>query len=227
MTEANPRRTQADRRERTRRAVLEAAARRLSTHGYANLVLERVANEAGYSRGAVYHLFANKEELALAVVRWVEETWEADVGHAAAGEVDPVDALMTMAERHAVFCRREVARVLLTLRVEFAGQDHPVGQAIAAILDRLDGTCADLIAAGRASGAIPPGPPPRHTAAAYTAIMEAVGIELAGQAPHDLELMGRAVRGVLGLPPTPIVTDSPSGAGSAATPVHTDREVRR
>lgn len=179
--------------------MLEAAARRLSTHGYANLLLERVAGEAGYSRGAVYHLFANKEDLALAVVAWVEETWAAEVGRRAAEESDPVDRLMTLAREHAVFCRRDVARVLLTLRVEFAGQDHPVGRAISAIVEQLDTECADLIAAARASGAIPPGPPPRETAAAYTAVVEAIGIELAGQTPYDAELVERAVRGLLGL----------------------------
>ncbi|GAA1566238.1 TetR/AcrR family transcriptional regulator [Actinomadura kijaniata] len=207
MTEAKPRRRQADRRARTRSALLEAAARQLSTHGFANLALERVAREAGYTRGAVYHLFASKEELALAVVEWVRRTWEAEVGHLVAGEADPVDALMALARGHAVFCRRDVARVLLTLRVEFAGQDHPVGRAIAGIIDRLDATCAGLIAAGRTDGTIPPGPPPEQTAAAYTAIVEAVGIELAGQAPHDIELIDRAVRGVLGLPPVSTVTD--------------------
>lgn len=197
---------------RTRSALLEAAARRLSTHGYANLAVERVAGEAGYTRGAVYHLFANKEELALAVVTWVEETWEAEVGHLVAGEAEPLEALMTLARGHAIFCRRDVARVLLTLRVEFAGQDHPVGRAIAEIIDRLDSDCADLIAAGRARGAIPPGPPPKQTAAAYTAIVEAVGIELAGQAPYDIELVDRAVRGVLGLTPVARSSTAPAGA---------------
>ncbi|GAA4905030.1 TetR family transcriptional regulator [Stackebrandtia albiflava] len=200
MTEPKPRRTQAERRARTRDALLEAAARRLSTHGYANLMLERVARDAGYSRGAVYHLFTNKEELALAVVTWVRDTWEAEVGRFAAAQTDPVEALTTIAHRHAVFCRRDVARVLMTLRVEFAGQEHPVGAAITEIIDRLDSECAALIAAGRANGTIPAGPPPRQTAAAYTAVVEAVGIELAGQDPHDITLMDRAARGVLGLP---------------------------
>src|SRR6266705_6106775 len=82
--------TQADRRARTRGALLEAAARGLSRDGYANLVLERVASEAGYTRGALYHLFANKEELALAVLAWVDETWWAEVGRLFADGTDQV-----------------------------------------------------------------------------------------------------------------------------------------
>lgn len=197
------RRTQADRRARTRRALLEAAARGLSTYGYANLVLERVAADAGYSRGALYHLFASKEDLALEVVRWVEETWTAEVGDPAGAEADPVDALMAIARGHAVYCRREAAAVMMTLRVEFTGQDHPIDRAMSEIVDGLAADCAGLIAAGRRSGAIPPGPPPAETAAAYLGVLEAVGIELAGRAPHDVELTVRAVRGLLGLPPPP------------------------
>jgi AcrR family transcriptional regulator len=221
---ARARRRQADRRLRTRNALLEAAARGLSKYGYANLVLERVASEAGYSRGALYHLFANKEDLALAVVKWVEETWDAEVGHLAAEEADPVDALLAIARGHAVYCRRDVARVMMTLRVEFTGQDHPVGQAITEIVGRLVADCAGLIAAGRNSGAIPPGPPPREMASAYLGVLEAVGIQLAGQAPYDTQLAERAVRGVLGLPPIPLSTD-PGSDRAALPPAHTDKEI--
>jgi AcrR family transcriptional regulator len=195
------RRTQAERRSRTRSALLEAAAREFSTYGYANASLERVAREAGYTRGALYHQFAGKEELALAVVAWVDETWTAEVGALGSDETDPVEALLAMAWGHAVYCRREVARVMMTLRVEFTGQDHPVGRAIEDALGPLEVECAALITDGRASGVIPPGPPAREVASAYLVVLEAVGIEFAGRPPYDVELALRAVHGVLGLPP--------------------------
>ncbi|MFB9388409.1 TetR/AcrR family transcriptional regulator [Streptomyces coeruleoprunus] len=210
------RRTQAERRARTRAALLEAAARGLSRYGYANLMLDRVAREAGYTRGALYHLFANKEELALAVVRWVDETWSAEVGRLAAQETDPVEALLATARGHAVYCRRDVARVMMTLRVEFAGQDHPVGRLIEKIIDDALDSIGEQIAAARAAGSLPPGPPPRETARAYVGAVEGIGILLAGHAPHDAELIERAVRGVLGLPPTPTGTTGPGGG----TPAH-------
>ena len=193
------RRTQADRRARTRSALLEAAARGFSRYGYANLRLERVAADAGYTRGALYHLFANKEDLALAVVKWVDETWHEEVGGLADAEADPVDALIAIARGHAVYCRRDVARVLMTLRIEFTGQEHPVGRAIEEVAERLITDCADRIVAGRDSGRLPPGPPPRETALAYVGALQGLVILLAGQAPHDVELAERAVRGVLGL----------------------------
>lgn len=194
-----PRRTQADRRAQTRGALLEAAARGLSRHGYANLVLERVASEAGYSRGALYHLFTGKEDLALAVVDWVERTWYEEIGPLISDVRDPVAALIGVVRGHAVYCRRDVARVMMTLRVEFSGQEHPVGRAVQAAVRRVVRDCTKLIAAGRASGAIPPGPPPRVLAVAVVGAVEGLVISLAGKAPFDEELAAKTVVGLLGL----------------------------
>ena len=202
-TAVRARPTQADRRARTRNALLEAAARGLSRYGYANLVLERVASEAGYTRGALYHQFTGKEELALAVVRWVEETWYAEIGQLIAEAADPLEALIAAARGHAVFCRRDVARVMMTLRVEFSDQDHPVGRVVKEALDRVLGLGTELIAAGRQTGAIPPGPPPRVMALAYLGAVEGLVISLAGEAPFDEILAEQIVRGLFGLPPTP------------------------
>ncbi|MGW7056185.1 TetR/AcrR family transcriptional regulator [Streptomyces sp. NPDC054887] len=96
------RRTQADRRLRTRTALLESAARGLSRFGYGNLVLEQVAKDAGYTRGALYHQFKDKQELTLAVIDWVMETWDREVGRSVEQQPDPVAALLTLARGHAV-----------------------------------------------------------------------------------------------------------------------------
>lgn len=199
MTTARPRATQAERRARSRSALLEAAARGLSRYGYGNLVLEDVAREAGYTRGALYHQFRDKEDLALAVLEWVNETWWREVGLPAEAEPDPVSSLITLARGHAVYCRRDVARVMMALRVEFSGQDHPVGREIKRVSERLMKRCAGLVSAGRRAGSIPPGPPPRAVALAYWGALEGAVIALAGQAPHDELLAARAVAGVLGL----------------------------
>ncbi len=94
----------------------------------------------------------------------------------------------------------------MVLRVEFTGQDNPVGRAITEIVDRLHADFTQLIALGRASGAIPPGPPPSDTAGALLSALESVAIEVAGRAPYDTELVERAVRGLLGLPPPAVPT---------------------
>ncbi|HEX8075495.1 MAG TPA: TetR/AcrR family transcriptional regulator [Thermoleophilaceae bacterium] len=191
--------TQAERSARTRSALLESAARGLSRYGYGNLVLEQVARDAGYTRGALYHQFRDKEDLALAVIEWVDETWRREVDEPVEQEPDPVAALIALARGHAVYCRRDVARVMMALRLEFSGQDHPVGRELERISRLLIERCARTIDAGRRDGAIPQGPPARVVALAFWGALEGAVIAVAGKAPHDELLAARAAAGVLGL----------------------------
>ena len=193
------RRTQSERRARSRNALLEAAARGLSRYGYGHLRLEEVAREAGYTRGALYHQFKDKADLALAVIDWVNENWMREVGEPASHESDPTAELLALARGHAVFCRRDIARVVMALRVEFSGQDHPVGREVERIYETGVERVARLIRAGRRDGSIPNGLPARTVALAFMGALEGTVIALAGQAPNDEELAARAVSGVLGL----------------------------
>jgi len=101
----------------------------------------------------------------------------------------------------AVYCRRDIAGVLLTLRVEFTGQDHPDrprdhGGRRSAARQLRPADHRRTHQRGDPSGPAAPGRrqcPPRA--------LESVAIQLAGRAPHDTELAERAVRGLLGLPP--------------------------
>lgn len=190
---------QVERSARTRSALLESAARGLSRYGYGNLVLEQVAREAGYTRGALYHQFKDKEDLALAVVGWVDGAWGREVGEPAQRESHPVGELLALARGHAIFCRRDIARVIMALRLEFAVQDHPVGREIDRISRTLVKRCVALIDAGRADGSIASGQPSEAVALALVGALEGAVITLAGQVPHDAELAARAVAGVLGL----------------------------
>lgn len=203
--------TQAERSARTRGALLESAARGLSRYGYGNLVLEQVAQDAGYTRGALYHQFRDKQDLALAVLKWADETWRREVGEPAGRESEPVAALLAMARGHAVLCRRDIARVAMALRVEFSGQDHPVGRELERVQQGLNKRLVRLINAGRRDGSIPPGPPARTVALGFVGALEGAVIALAAQAPHDELLAARAAAGVLGLggpPPSPPRTSS-------------------
>ncbi len=191
--------TQAERSARTRSALLESAARGLSRYGYGNLVLERVASDAGYTRGALYHQFKDKEALALAVIDWVDETWQLEVGRLIERDADPVAALIALARGHAVYCRRDVARVAMALRLEFSGQDHPVGRRLDRVSESLVKRCSRLISAGRRAGTIPDGPPAGAVALAFVGALEGAVIQLAGYAPHDEALAARVAAGVLGL----------------------------
>ena len=139
-----------------------------------------------------------KEELALAVVDWVADTWEQEVWEPAQSESAPVDVLIALARGHIAFCRRDIARVMMALRVEFDGREHPVGTRVAEIGRGLAVRFGAFIAAGRRDASIPPGPPAKTLGAAITAAVEGLAIHLAG-APHDEVMAERMVRGLLGV----------------------------
>lgn len=65
-TSAPVRRTQAERRARTRRKLVEATVRSLIEVGYAGTTTARVCAEAGVSSGALFNHFASKAELLVA-----------------------------------------------------------------------------------------------------------------------------------------------------------------
>jgi AcrR family transcriptional regulator len=157
------------------------------------------ALEAGDSRAALYHRFKDNEPLVLAVLDLVDESWSEEVGGPVDREPDPVAALIALARGHAVFCRQDVARLTMALRLDFSGEDDPVGRKLERISERPVERCTRLISAGRRAGTIPAGPPARAVALAFIGATEGAVIELAGQAPHDEALAARAAAGVLGL----------------------------
>ncbi|GAA0604646.1 TetR/AcrR family transcriptional regulator [Kribbella sandramycini] len=60
--------TRAESQAQTRETLVATAADLFLKDGYAATSLEKVADEAGFSKGAVYSNFRNKDELCLAVV---------------------------------------------------------------------------------------------------------------------------------------------------------------
>jgi AcrR family transcriptional regulator len=65
----SPRRlTRAEQREQTRGCLVAAAAKVFTRRGYENASLDEVAEEAGFTKGAVYSNFKGKEDLFLATI---------------------------------------------------------------------------------------------------------------------------------------------------------------
>ena len=72
MSDAQPARKRLTRQQsqaRTRALLLEVATAEFLAHGYTGTSLEKIAELAGFSKGAVYGNFAGKEELCLAVLQ--------------------------------------------------------------------------------------------------------------------------------------------------------------
>jgi len=66
------RRTQAERREATRRALLDAGRELFAERGYHEAAATEVVRRAGVTRGALYHHFEDKRDLFRAVVEEIE-----------------------------------------------------------------------------------------------------------------------------------------------------------
>lgn len=100
-SDQSPRRlTRAESKEQTRRRLLDAAAHTFARKGYAGASVEEVAEAAGFSAGAVYSNFANKEELfsALMTDRAVNQMGEVAhiIDSSRVQSMDPLEALGEM-----------------------------------------------------------------------------------------------------------------------------------
>ena len=89
------RRTQAERSEATRAALVTAARPLFAERGFAGVGTEQIVRAAGVTRGALYHHFSDKRQLFEAVYREVEaELAERIATEALAGEAaDPLEAM--------------------------------------------------------------------------------------------------------------------------------------
>lgn len=67
MTAKRKRETRAEKQARTRAELIDAAGRVFARRGYNGASVEEIAEEAGYSHGAVYSNFEGKADLFLAV----------------------------------------------------------------------------------------------------------------------------------------------------------------
>jgi AcrR family transcriptional regulator len=70
---ARVRRTQAERRATTRRAILDATLEELDAVGYSNLTTASVVARAGVTRGAQAHYFATKADLVVQALRHITD----------------------------------------------------------------------------------------------------------------------------------------------------------
>src|SRR3977135_2425103 len=67
MSSEPKRETRAEKQARTRAELIETAAKVFARRGYKGASVEEIAEEAGYSHGAVYSNFDGKADLFLAV----------------------------------------------------------------------------------------------------------------------------------------------------------------
>ncbi|HET9164001.1 MAG TPA: helix-turn-helix domain-containing protein [Solirubrobacterales bacterium] len=112
----NVKRTQAERSEATRSALIEAARPLFAARGYAAVGAEEIVRAAGLTRGALYHHFGGKRDLFEAVYERLEAELAQRIaaGALSGGFAEPLAAMRAGAEMFLRACTEpEVQRIVL------------------------------------------------------------------------------------------------------------------
>lgn len=112
----NVKRTQAERSESTRSALIAAARGLFAERGYAGVGTEEIVRAAGVTRGALYHHFTGKRELFETVYVQIEIELSERIATGAlqAGADSPLDAMRAGAEMFLQACTEpEAQRIVL------------------------------------------------------------------------------------------------------------------
>lgn len=110
----NVKRTQAQRREATRGALVAVARELFSERGYGGVGTEEIVQRAGVTRGALYHHFRDKEDLFRAVYEAVESELTEKIAAGALAQSEPIESLRAGTRMFLDACLEpEVQRIVL------------------------------------------------------------------------------------------------------------------
>ncbi|HTN24848.1 MAG TPA: TetR family transcriptional regulator [Solirubrobacteraceae bacterium] len=107
--------TRSERTALTRRELLEAAERRFFADGYHGTTLDDIADEAGYTKGAVYSTFRSKAGLFLALFDEVAERRLREISELLSAHDRPEELVAALARQPVV----EANAQFLLLAIEF------------------------------------------------------------------------------------------------------------
>jgi len=146
------RRTPTERTAATRGALVAAGRRLWAERGYAGVGTPEIAAAAGVTRGALYHQFADKAALFLAVADAVEGDVTGRIGEyvVASGAQDPAAALHASVDGWLEACEQpEVRQILLLDGPVVLGWDGFRDMALRHALGLTEGLLQAAIDAGR------------------------------------------------------------------------------
>jgi len=178
--------------EATRRALLESAAAQIHRHGFQAASLDAILAETGVSKGALYHHFATKRELGLAVVdemygRPFLEEWARALRRGG----DPLTDLLVLlrGKREAASaCSVQHGCPLNNLAQELAGHDEEFRGRIEAVMRAWRNLIQDALERAAAAGLLRDGVDAGREALFVVAVLEgATGLAKTGRDPGLLE----------------------------------------
>ena len=145
-----------DGRVGTREALVEAATALLDEGGVAAVTLREVGRQVGVSHNAPYKHFASKELLLAAVAAAELERRRDEIATTAARKRSPEAILRAVLHHYIAWALERPARFRLVF-----GPWHVESEELTKAAHAAQTGLVDLVAAGQAVGALPPGDPVR------------------------------------------------------------------
>lgn len=193
--------TRAERQQQTRQKLIAVAREMFLRDGFAATSLDRVAVEAGFSKGAVYSNFSGKEQLGLAVLDDLHAEQVGAAAEAMEGKHtldETLDALVRWAREH-------LGQPKWTaLEVEFASiaRHNPyVAEQIAARHAAVRTAIEELVRKGVADLGVQPALPADQIATIVLSLSIGLGAQRSLDSSIDVDVFAATLRQLLAPPP--------------------------
>ena len=142
--------------EGTKERLLDAAFGEIYAHGYTAASMDRIVQRSGVTKGALYHHFGSKKELAQAMIDATLRTMVVDAFLAPLGEAEnPIDGIQSClnAQMDCLTPERVMCGCPLNnLAQELSGTDEDFQQQIDGLYEHWRHSIADALARGQAAG---------------------------------------------------------------------------
>lgn len=133
-------------------AILDAAVRLFSIHGYDGVSMRRIAEAAGVSKANIYHHFSSKEALYFAILRHSASELTALIENLAEGQGSFSSRLQGFAAAHVAHLFAHSARVRLVLREAFSGDEEKSRAVVEQMLNGIVNRMISIFEAGQQAG---------------------------------------------------------------------------
>ncbi|MFJ6852314.1 TetR/AcrR family transcriptional regulator [Streptomyces sp. NPDC091271] len=153
-----------------RQHIADAAAELFATKGFERTTTAEICRAAGMSAGNLFHYFANKRAIFLAVFE-DEDSDKAELMAAAEVADDPLSALLEVIDLLAAPALEPLAPHLVMEAMVQAYRDPEIEEALSRANADEQRTVATLLARAAAAGQIDPGLDPDTTASWVTALI--------------------------------------------------------
>lgn len=175
----------------TRQMIMDEAKRLFSVHGYHETSLGDILNACGLTKGAFYHHFKTKEELAVEILDQIESEYKRELIDPAMAAAGPRAKLLALLDGVVEVNRRPEwcnCRLMMTFSSQMSKRDEALRSRLRQTQQRMFTMWRGLLAGAQDAGEIPRTIPPKVGAQLLmTAMTGALQADKVGLDAVDLE----------------------------------------